>query len=164
MLDRLFKKYDAIASECGVYKLETIGDCYIGVTNLVTEQPSDHVARMAKFSLGVMQASKETWVDPSDPSKGHVNIRIGFESGPVTGNVVGTTNKKYTIFGNTVNCASRMESTGEPGRIQCTENAAKLLRQQDPIYPLEPRGEVAVKGRGKMETFWLNPPPVAGSW
>lgn len=155
MINRLFLRFDELAAQHEVYKLETIGDCYMAVANLVSNQSHDHVVRVANFSLDVIQAARETLVDEDAPSKGHIEMRVGFDSGPVVGNVVGTRHKKYTVFGNTVNTASRMESTGVPGRIQCTKRAARLLQQQDPRFALVERGAVAVKGRGTMKTYFV---------
>mmetsp|Transcript_48418 Transcript_48418/g.96968 ORF Transcript_48418/g.96968 Transcript_48418/m.96968 type:complete len:277 (+) Transcript_48418:1-831(+) len=160
MLDRLFSAMDCAAERHGIYKVETIGDCYIGVSNLVTNQPHDHASRMASFCLDAMEAARSTLVDPDDPGKGSLMIRAGFDSGPVVGSVIGTTYKKYTIFGNTVNTASRMESTGVPGRIQCTRRAAELLQKEEQgvgcVFDMEERGKVEVKGRGPMTTFFVN--------
>jgi len=129
MLDRLFSAMDAAAARHGIYKVETIGDCYIGVSNLVESQPDDHASRMAAFSLDAMEAARQTMVDDTDETKGTVQIRAGFDCGPIVGSVVGTTYKKYTIFGNTVNTASRMESTGVPCRIQCSKVTPDILRE-----------------------------------
>lgn len=160
MLDRLFVAMDQAAAKHGIYKVETIGDCYIGVSNLVEQQPADHASRMADFCIDAMQAAANTPVDPEAPEKGSLQIRAGFDSGPVVGSVVGTTYKKYTIFGNTVNTASRMESTGVPGRIQCTERARDLLVKErsgiDERFVVVERGTVEVKGRGPMTTFFVN--------
>ncbi len=99
LLDRLFQQFDKLATRHGIQKLETIGDCYIAISNLVVSQPTDHVARMARFSLGVLEAAKRTLIDVRDPSRGTVSVRVGFDAGPVVGNVVGTLQPKYTVFG-----------------------------------------------------------------
>lgn len=87
---------------------------------------------------------------------GHVVIRVGFHSGPVIASVVGSRLPKYTILGDSVNTAARMESSSLPGRIQCTEQSARLLAKQCPAIPIAPRGEISVKGKGDMVTFWIN--------
>jgi guanylate cyclase, other len=105
-----------------------------------------------------MLAAGRTPIDPDDPGKGCVQMRIGLNSGPCMASVVGRRNPKFTLFGDTVNTASRMESTSLPGRIQCTARTAELIRAQDPGLELLVRGEVEVKGKGTLKTFWVPVP------
>jgi class 3 adenylate cyclase len=155
MLDRLYDAFDAIADRLEVFKIDTIGDAYMCVTNLSKNQ-SDHAVRMARFSVEAMHAANHTLIDVDDPSLGCVQIRVGFHSGPIVANVVGTRCPKYTLFGDTVNTASRMESNALPGRIQCSERSAALISEQDPNFPIVARGKIHVKGKGDMYTFWVN--------
>jgi class 3 adenylate cyclase len=155
MLDRLYAQFDALASLHQVDPLETIGDCYIAATNLHTKQPESHAARMAAFSIGVLQAARRTLIDTEDTSRGCVHVRVGFHSGPLVADVVGKRNPKFCILGDTVNTASRMESTSVSGRIQCSERSAALIRQQSRDISLQPRGVIAIKGKGEMETVWI---------
>jgi len=94
-------------------------------------------------------------IDQEDASKGFVNIRVGFHSGPVLANIIGSRNPKYTLIGDTVNMSSRMESNSLPGRVLCSERAAALLRDQCSECVLTSRGFIEVKGKGAMETFWV---------
>jgi len=155
MLDRLYMKFDALSAKHSVFKIETIGDAWMGATNLVEEQSEDHVQRMVRFSVDVMRASSETLIDEDDPKHGFISIRIGFHSGSVLANVVGSRLPKYSVFGDTVNTASRMESNSEPGRICCSDRAADLLKVQDPTVELICRGEISIKGKGHMITYWV---------
>ncbi len=156
MLDRLYHKFDTLSQELEIFKVETIGDAYMAVTNLVSKQTHDHAKRIAEFAIRAVAVANETLVDEEDPAKGHVNIRVGFHSGPVVADVVGNRNPRYCLFGDTVNTASRMESNSAMNRINCSEEAAKYLKEQAAEIPLKPRGMVSIKGKGEMNCFWVN--------
>merc|ERR1712232_1013386 len=106
--------------------------------------------------MNAVQAAQEILIDVDNEEMGYVKIRVGMHSGPVLSNVVGSRTPKYSIFGDTVNTSSRMESTSIPLHIQSSEPAAELLMKQDPTLPIFCRGNVKVKGKGEMTTYWVN--------
>ncbi len=147
LLDRVFSAFDDMAKRLGLEKIKTIGDAYMAVAG-VPETRVDHAEAAADMALAMMDEFKQHC--------GHefqdLELRVGMHSGPVVAGVIGKSKFSYDIWGDTVNVASRMESSGVPGRIQVTERLGDQLRER---YELEPRGLVAVRGKGEMETHFL---------
>ena len=82
-----------------LYKVETIGDAYMAVANLVEDQSDNHCKLVAQFAIDALQAANDTLIDEDDKAKGTVSIRVGFHSGSVVADVVGNRNPRYCLFG-----------------------------------------------------------------
>ncbi|EYC15076.1 hypothetical protein Y032_0038g3618 [Ancylostoma ceylanicum] len=155
LLNTLYTIFDSIIDEHDVYKVETIGDAYLCVSGLPNRNGSEHVKEISSMSLGFLKSLEEFHI-PHLPRE-NLNLRIGFHTGSVVAGVVGLSMPRYCLFGDTVNTASRMESNGKPGMIHISQAANDLLLKVGG-YETEPRGEVIIKGKGVMETYWLRGP------
>jgi class 3 adenylate cyclase len=147
MLNGLFSLFDEAAAELGIEKIKTIGDCYMAVCGL-PRPCSDHAEKMARMAIRMRDATEQYGRQVGLP----LQLRIGLNSGPVVAGVIGATKFIYDLWGDTVNLASRMESTGVPGQIQVTRSVYERLKDQ---FEFESRGKVQVKGKGEIETWLL---------
>jgi adenylate cyclase len=146
LLDEVFSCFDAFVDELGLEKIKTVGDAYMAAAG-VPRQRVDHAHAIAELALRIRDHEA---VNPVDG--GQLMFRVGVNSGPVTAGVIGTRTFSYDLWGDTVNTASRMESSGVPGKIQITAATHELVRD---AFVSESRGLVAVKGKDEMETFLL---------
>jgi len=144
LLQSVFSSFDAICTQFGIMKIKTNGDAYMAAAF-----PSDaHVLRLASAAIAML-SSAFTWPHTGE----RVQFRIGIHCGPITAGVIGTARLQYDVWGDTVNVASRMESTSEPGRIHVSEAFAEALAGAP--YSIVERGSVEIKGKGQMTTYWL---------
>ncbi|MBT5220277.1 MAG: response regulator [Woeseia sp.] len=147
-LNRIFLEFDNIAIRLNVEKVKTIGDAYLAVAG-VPEPRSDHIQAMADMALTMQEALEQINDKASQPFE----MRLGLYTGPIAGGIIGKHRFIYDIWGDTVNMANRFESYSVPGRIHVPESIAKFL---DEKYVLEPRGVLEIRGKGPMNTYFLN--------
>ncbi|XP_029700284.1 retinal guanylyl cyclase 2 isoform X2 [Takifugu rubripes] len=153
LLNDLYSLFDAVLSNHDVYKVETIGDAYMVASGLPKRNGNKHAAEIANMSLNILSSVGTFHMRhmPDVP----VRIRIGIHSGPCVAGVVGLTMPRYCLFGDTVNTASRMESTGLPYRIHVNMSTVKILHSLNEGYKIQVRGKTELKGKGIEETYWL---------
>jgi guanylate cyclase len=152
-LDNLFSRFDELAATYGVEKIKTIGDSYMAVAG-APESRSDHAVAALMLARGMLAAMAEK----RGQKELALELRIGLASGSVVGGVIGQKRILFDLWGDTVNLASRMESSGVPGRIQVAPSTWILLRDASAVW-FEEREAVEVKGLGWMTTYLLAESP-----
>jgi class 3 adenylate cyclase len=150
-LNRIFSAFDDVAARLGVEKIKTIGDAYMAACGLPTEV-DDHPERMVCMAIGMRDEIHRIRREFPDFN---LDIRIGINTGPCVAGVIGNQRFIYDLWGDTVNLASRMESTGIPGQIQVTEATYLRLRH---VFNFQSRGNLEIKGRGPMKAYLLMSP------
>ncbi len=146
-LDRLYTDLDALVDRHELEKVKTSGDSYMVVSG-VPQPRSDHMEALACLALDMADAV----ADLKDPRGREVPLRIGLAAGPVVAGVVGARKFFYDVWGDAVNVAARMETTDVEGRIQVPQNVYERLNH---AFVLEERGDIDVKGKGVMHTWYL---------
>ena len=148
LLNNVFSAFDELAVRYGVEKIKTIGDAYMAVAGL-PEPRADHAQVIADLALDMLTVVPRFTDDTGTP----MTIRVGISSGVVVAGVIGKSKFLYDLWGDPVNTAGRMESYSLPGRIQVSEAAKHLLEKS---HRLDYRGEIDIKGKGKVHTWFLS--------
>ncbi len=147
ILNDIFSRFDRLAEKHDVEKIKTIGDAYMVAGGLPVPR-EDCLEAIAEMALDMQAAIADFATSTGKP----LQLRIGIDAGMVVAGVIGIKKFIYDLWGDTVNTASRMESQGQPGKIQLTGRASRVLQQK---YKLEERGTISIKGKGEMTTYWL---------
>jgi len=149
ILNEIFSEFDQIAKEYNLEKIKTIGDAYMAVAG-VPKPDTNHAEHAALFALKVMN-----FLNNYASKTGRVlEIRVGLHCGHAVAGIIGESKFAYDLWGDAVNTASRMESHGLPGRIQVSEDFKNALTNSNFFF--EERGELEIKGKGIMKTYFLN--------
>jgi adenylate cyclase len=150
LLNQIYSSLDSLVDKYGVEKIRTIGDSYM-IASGVPRPREDHAQALAYVALEINE-----YIANLPPVAGkRLVFRIGINSGPAVAGVIGYKKFAYDVWGDTVNIASRMESQGVPGKIQITQATYELIKNE---FECEPRQAVVIKGKGRMETWFLSGP------
>jgi len=145
-LNNVFTNFDMLADQYGLEKIKTIGDCYMAVSGLPEPNPR-HAEAAVEMALAIKNEMGKYKASDGTP----ITFRMGLDCGPVVAGVIGRRKFIYDLWGDTVNTASRMETTGIAGEIHCSD---RFKRQLEGHYNFKSRGTIEIKGKGHMET-WL---------
>ncbi|CAB9501451.1 Receptor-type guanylate cyclase gcy [Seminavis robusta] len=159
LLETLYQEFDDTARRRRVFKVETVGDCYVAVCGLPDPQKAHAIlmARFARDCLSKMGTLTKALEITLGPDTGDLRLRVGMHSGPVTAGILRGERSRFQLFGDTMNVCGRIESSGMAGRIHCSKETADLLKQGGKEAWLEKRKtQVAAKGKGPLTTYWIN--------
>nr|XP_027213711.1 LOW QUALITY PROTEIN: uncharacterized protein LOC113806741 [Penaeus vannamei] len=153
LMNVLYKMFDSRIDCYDVYKIETIGDAYMVASGLhMREEGKDHAAEVAAMAIDLLHGT-ENFVIPHMPGE-RLQIRIGIHTGPAVAGVIGTKMPRYCLFGDSVNLAAKIEATGLPFKIHISQDTKDCLDRVGGFI-VKLRGELEIKGRGVMDTYWL---------
>ena len=147
LLNQIFSAFDRLVEKHHLEKIKTIGDAYMVVGGIPVPH-QHHVVAVADMALEMQAIIQDFRHQGQMP----LQLRIGINTGTVVAGVIGIKKFSYDLWGDTVNVASRMESQGQPGKIQVTESTYRLLAA---LFEFEPAQEIEIKGRGRMKTYYL---------
>ncbi|TVQ06357.1 MAG: response regulator [Leptolyngbya sp. DLM2.Bin27] len=149
LLNQIFSRFDELAALYGLEKIKTIGDAYMVAAGVPVAR-HDHARAIAQMALDMQATIGEFWRPDGHPFQ----LRIGINSGSVVAGVIGIRKFIYDLWGDTVNIASFMETTGMASKIQVSESSYNSLKDH---FTLEPRGPIKLKSGDRVSTYWLLP-------
>ena len=149
-IDYYFSKFDEIMEKHGIEKIKTVGDAYMCASGLPFPV-ENHAFKLVKAAFDIVDFVNEAM---SLNTQASFDIRVGINSGSVVAGVVGTKKFAYDIWGDTVNTASRMESSGEIGKVNISESTYKILKNNR-AFEFEERGSIEAKGKGKIKMYFI---------
>eukprot|EP00980_Cylindrotheca_fusiformis_P020351 scaffold7354_cov93-Cylindrotheca_fusiformis.AAC.4 len=158
LLESIYHSFDKIAYRHDIFKVETVGDCYVAAAGL-PEPVGNHAVLACKFALDCLKKMRESTIKLEvslGPDTADLALRIGIHSGQVTAGVLRGERSRFQLFGDTMNTASRMEHSGERNRVQVSQATADLLAQAGLSHWTTPREKtIYLKGKGEMQTYWM---------
>jgi class 3 adenylate cyclase len=149
LLNEIFSSFDLLTEQLGLEKIKTIGDAYL-VVGGISVPGTDHAQACAELALN-MQCAIERVNEQYNTS---IRLRIGICTGPVVAGVIGRGRFAYDLWGETVNLACRLESTGQPGKIQIAESTYQRLKGK---FQFGTQHQIDAKGHGHLSAYWLGP-------
>ncbi|CAB9507532.1 Receptor-type guanylate cyclase gcy [Seminavis robusta] len=160
LLETIYSSFDEVAEARRIFKVETVGDCYVAASGLPNPR-NDHAVAMVRFAsdinikIGVLAKELEVVLGPDT---GDLALRIGIHSGPVTAGILRGKKARFQLFGDTMNTTSRLETTGMAGRIHISQATVDLLARAGKSHWVHKRKDlVAAKGKGVIQTYWVTP-------
>ena len=148
-----FKKFDAIMQKYGIEKIKTIGDSYMAASGM-GHGHLDSVKNAVMAGIEMQDFIIQLKAERESRGELAFEMRVGIHTGPVVAGIVGVKKFAYDIWGDTVNTASRMESSGEPGKVNISDVTYNLIKDE-PEFKFTPRGKVMAKGKGEMEMYFV---------
>ena len=153
-IDHCFRHFDQIISKHNIEKIKTIGDAYMCACDLPVANDSNPID-VVKAGLEIQSFMEDLKAKRKAANKPYFELRLGINTGPVVAGIVGTKKFQYDIWGDTVNTASRMESSGEVGKVNISQTTYELLKE-DTDLKFESRGMIKAKGKGEMEMYFVS--------
>lgn len=150
-LDSCFKLFDNITQKYGLEKIKTIGDAYMCVGGIPTEDPN-HAENSCLAALEMLDIIQKLAIEKKEMNLPFWEVRIGIHSGPVIAGVIGEKKFAYDVWGDSVNTASRLESSGEAGKVNVSDKTYYLVKNK---FQFTPRGKISAKNKGEIEMFFL---------